>query len=88
VCESHRVTTRSETGCKPGAAAETRTSEPSEAIERPASPMRPESALIMAMRNSDQALANRLISQYEMLKHLCDRLTYTQPWRCGTALNK
>jgi hypothetical protein len=30
----------------------------------------------MAMRSSDPALANPLISQYEMSKHLCDRLGY------------
>jgi hypothetical protein len=30
----------------------------------------------MAMRSSDPALGNRLISQYEMFKHLCDRLKY------------
>jgi hypothetical protein len=33
----------------------------------------------MAMRSSDSALANRLISQYGTSKHLCDRLVYAWP---------
>jgi hypothetical protein len=33
----------------------------------------------MAMQSSDSALANWLISQYEMSKHLCDRLKYPDP---------
>jgi hypothetical protein len=34
------------------------------------------SALVMATSSCDLALANQLISQYELSKHLCDRLRY------------
>ena len=37
------------------------------------------SALVTAMGGSDPAVVNRLISQYEMSNHLCDRLKYSYP---------
>jgi hypothetical protein len=54
------------------------------------SPTSSKSALVMAMQSSDSATVNRLISQYEMSKHLCDRLTYASspgPSLVGAALS-
>jgi hypothetical protein len=41
-----------------------------------ASSMLPKSALVMSMQGSDPALANRLISEYGMSRHLYNRLVY------------